>query len=582
MKDKQRLTLTDLTPHFAFRIRIVLLADEHCCDMLKQSTTLSTDDDLGDKEPVSNILVLYYGGTIGMKKDKHGVLRPARGYLAGRLAGLPQFHDPSQPLLTTPLSRFGKRIHYEIKEYNPLLDSSNMGMEDWIKIGTDVEKYYYDYDAFIILHGTDTMAYTASALSFMFENLSKTIILTGSQVPLFVEPNDAVDNLLGALTIAGHFQIPEVCLYFNHRLMRGNRCLKVDASGFNAFQSPNYPSLVKSGAEMKVQWNHIREMPPSDKKFSVQKTMNPNVGVLKLFPGITQATIQNFLKPPLQGCVMETYGSGNAPDNREDFLAALKEATDRGVIIVNVTQCNKGMVQDISVYGTGAALQKIGIVNGADMTTEAALTKLSYLLAKDLTISEVKKQMKRNLRGELTEPTGPLKYSLTDQIFIRCVAKAIDDAIQQAPDVQEIRKALYPILFVSAAAKGDIAQLTSLMMSGVEVNIRTYDLRSALHLAAAEGQLATVKFLLEKGADVNATDRWGRTPLDDAISSKHQDVVELLLKSGANKSSFNSKTPIVLTNTNEEVTNSNTKHDKNALETPKNDVVENRKMENNF
>jgi lysophospholipase len=135
---------------------------------------------------------------------------------------------------------------------------------------------------------------------------------------------------------------------------------------------------VKSGAEMKVQWNHIREMPPSDKKFSVQKTMNPNVGVLKLFPGITQATIQNFLKPPLQGCVMETYGSGNAPDNREDFLAALKEATDRGVIIVNVTQCNKGMVQDISVYGTGAALQKIGIVNGADMTTEAALTKLSY------------------------------------------------------------------------------------------------------------------------------------------------------------------------------------------------------------
>lgn len=500
----------------------------------RDQANLRVDNDADEVDVnLSHILMLYVGGTIGMKKNKEGVLRPARGYLAGRLAGLPQFHDPTQPLLTTPLSRFGKRIHYEIHEWHQLLDSSNMGMEDWIRIAEDIERNYNFYDAFIVLHGTDTMAYTASALSFMLENLSKPIILTGSQVPILEEPNDAVDNLLGALTIAGHYNIPEVCLYFNNKLMRGNRTSKVDASAFNAFNSSNFPNLVKAGSEIKVAWNLIRDPPSPTSSLLVHKEMNPNVGVLKLFPGITQATIKNFLQEPLEGCVMETYGSGNAPDNRKDFLEVLKAATDRGLVIVNITQCGKGTVKD-STYSTGQALANAGVISGFDMTTEAALAKLSFLLSnKDLTKEQVRKQMKRNLRGELTEPSGPTKYSLRDQVFFRAVSSALELSTQKTPEMNEIRKALLPILLCAAAGEGNILQLNALLLNGADVNGCDYELRTPLHVAAAFGHVEVVKFLIDRGANVNVIDRLGNTPLSEVQNLKNEELIEILKKNGA-------------------------------------------------
>jgi len=234
------------------------------------------------------------------------------------------------------VSLYGKRTIYTIYEYDELIDSANLTLKDWIKIATDIEINYNLFDAFIILHGTDTMAFSASALSFMLENLGKTVILTGSQVPLSEVRNDAMDNLLGALTIASHYIIPEVTLFFNQKLFRGNRTKKVDATNFNAFDSPNMKPLVKLGININVSWKDVLR-PTEIAKFHVHKNLNKHVALLQLFPGISYLTIKSFLSS-VEGVVLESYGAGNAPDKRKDILQALKEATEKGIIIVNCTQ----------------------------------------------------------------------------------------------------------------------------------------------------------------------------------------------------------------------------------------------------
>lgn len=354
----------------------------------------------------SKVLVLYTGGTIGMKEGPSG-LAPVQGYLAEQIGRLPQFHDTTQERFTTPPSRFGRRVAYDVKEYDPLLDSSNMGLSDWARIAEDIGEAYGRYDAFVVIHGTDTMAYSASALSFMLENLGKPVIFTGSQLPLAQAGTDAIDNLLGALTIAGHYEVPEVCLYFAHRLLRGNRSTKVDASAFDAFSSGNYPTLIEVGVDIEVNWGAVRSQGAGE--FRVHANLDPHVASLRIFPGITAEIVSNFLRPPIRGVVLETYGAGNAPDRRQDFLAALREATARGVVIVNCTQCLRGRV--VEAYAAGAALAAAGVIGGADMTPEAALTKLSFLLAQGLPPDEVKRRMRMDLRGELTEPSGAMRYS---------------------------------------------------------------------------------------------------------------------------------------------------------------------------
>ncbi|KAF9215565.1 hypothetical protein BGZ59_001015 [Podila verticillata] len=356
----------------------------------------------------------------------HHTIPPAQATLNGTASGatlapntpvnkirIPCFsHLPNSqgkiPSLITPPSLYGKRIRYSILEYDPLLDSCNMTMTDWVRIATDIEANYQLFDAFIVLHGTDTMAYTASALSFMLEDLGKTVIITGSQVPITEIRNDAIDNLLGALTIAGHFVIPEVSLYFGNKLYRGNRSSKMDAIDFNAFDSPNLPPLVKVGINIDVNWAEVVR-PTSLSRFRSHKSMNPNVASLRLFPGITETTIRTFLAPPMQGVVLETYGAGNAPSTRADLIAALKEACDRGVVIVNCTQCKRGLVTD--VYQTGKVLYNAGVIPGSDMTPECALTKLSYLLGHNLPIPKVREMMTKNLRGELTVVQPRTRFS---------------------------------------------------------------------------------------------------------------------------------------------------------------------------
>ena len=348
----------------------------------------------------ARVLILYTGGTVGMRQGRRG-MEPVPGYFDEKIAGHPSLHDPSQPRFATFPSRSGRRIVYDVKSYDPLHDSVNLGRADWVRFANDIGKYYDEYDAFVIVHGTDTMAYTASALAFMLENLAKPVILTGAQIPLEQLRNDAADNLLGALGVAGHYGLPEVGLYFHHRLYRGCRVTKVDAMGLDAFSSPNLSPLVDVAIDVSVRWDVV--LPPPEKPLVVRANLNPNVAALRLYPGITRAILENVLRPPLEGLVIESFGAGNAPNapDREDLLGALREATDRGIVIVNVTQCLKGRV--MPSYASGRALLDAGVVPGADMTVEAALTKLSWLLGLGLETETVRTLASRSLRGELTE-----------------------------------------------------------------------------------------------------------------------------------------------------------------------------------
>lgn len=332
------------------------------------------------------VYVAYTGGTIGMKPSSKGFI-PEPDYFYEQVSKLPEILSKEIP-------------QFEIHEYSNLIDSSNINPEDWYRISQDIKLHYDDYDGFVVLHGTDTMAYTASALSFMLEDLSKPVIVTGSQIPISQVRSDARDNLITSLILAANYDIPEVGLFFHNKLYRGNRTRKLDATGFHAFQSPNFPVLVNVGTDIKVHHELILKDP--EKTLKIQKIKPPKVVMLTLFPGFPATMIKSLLDSDIQGLVLMTYGIGNAPSNDKFLLKLLKQACDAGIIIVNCTQCNKGAV-NMHSYETGQTLLETGIINGFDMTPEATLTKLSYLLSCDYTVSEIKQKMQQNLRGELSQ-----------------------------------------------------------------------------------------------------------------------------------------------------------------------------------
>ena len=340
----------------------------------------------------AKILLIYTGGTIGMREDPNTrALKP---------------FDLNHIRERVPeIGRYASTI--DLVAFDPLVDSSDIEPSIWQQLATLIKEKYQFYDGFVVLHGTDTMAYSASALSFMLDNLTKPVIFTGSQLPIGAPRTDGKENIISSVEIAatmdenGNAVVPEVCIYFNSMLMRGNRAMKTNSEGFRAFTSPNFHLLASAGINIKYSLNFIRTPKVPHEEFSINTTLDTRVSVLKLHPGMTPPVVRYILcSPETRAVIIETYGSGNAP-TKKWFTDIVKEANSMGKIMVNVTQCIQGSV-NMNLYETGQSMAAAGLINGYDITTEAALGKLFVLMGKSDDNQWVKQMMVQDLKGEIT------------------------------------------------------------------------------------------------------------------------------------------------------------------------------------
>ena len=337
----------------------------------------------------SSVLIIYTGGTLGMSYDESGALVPFNfGQILEKI-----------PILSN------MNIAITVISFPEPIDSSNVTMSHWKDMAYIITENYDSYDGFVVLHGTDTMAYSASAMSFLLEDLNKPVIFTGAQLPIGAIRTDARENLITALEIAaarrdGRPVVPEVCIFFSNKLLRGNRAKKIESAQFRAFESKNYPALATCGIRIDYDFNVIKPFQPYS-KLKVYRKLENRVTILKLFPGISSETVQAIVQiPGLRGIVLETYGSGNA-ETSPWFIQTLKSAIDQGMVIFNVSQCNGGTVTQ-GRYETSRQLQEIGVLSGGDLTTEAAVTKMMFLLANQEFPTDARRYLVRSIRGEMS------------------------------------------------------------------------------------------------------------------------------------------------------------------------------------
>ena len=325
-----------------------------------------------------------------MNLDETGSLACERGYLTDRIMKMEEMQAPRMP-----------RCH--IKEYQPLIDSSEMGHDQWCLIANDILTHYYDFDGFVVIMGTDTMAYAATAMSFMLENLGKTVVFTGSQIPFCEVYNDARRNLIASTIFAANSDFSEVTLFFNDKLLRGNRSKKVNGFGLDAFDSPNFPPLARLGVNVESRKDLAIRAPSA--AFKVFLNMNTGVVCMRLIPGYVDEPLMTMVEhsKTLKAVILEMYGTGNAPSQKPDFFKMLKRCQEKGILVVATTQCEKGSVM-FGKYAVASELVKVGVISAGDMTTEAASAKLSYLLARvGDQKGKVAELFEENLRGEVSD-----------------------------------------------------------------------------------------------------------------------------------------------------------------------------------
>ncbi|VDN97775.1 unnamed protein product [Rodentolepis nana] len=579
-----------------------------------QSTPALIEAALSDPtcSSVGTVLVLYTGGTIGMCSHG-GVYGPEPNFLVKKVMSMSMFCDQSfveknkihvdyykskhsggvsgdssgdsqWPLICMPPTVENRRIFFMIAEYKNLLDSSNCTIENWILISKHIKYFYDKFDGFIVLHGTDTLAYGASFLSFILEGLCKPVIVTGSQIPIGELRSDGRENFLGSLLIAGGDQIiPEVTVFFNNNLLRGNRSVKCSATDFDAFTSPNYPPLARIGIDIKFHLSNIRRCPGEGRSLHVIESLSRNVVMLRMFPSISAKTVENFFKVPIEECallhhkrhkvvtelcfsvdlrprcmtiysvvgvlgvILQTYGAGNVPSTRRDILEIFSKATSEGIVILNITQCWHGSTEP--KYSTGKVLESVGVIPGYDMTPEAALAKLSYVLGVSNDIKVRRRMLRCDLRGEVTLPPAqevnvaqPPNFSLQDvssgsegiNQLVGHVGYIFSKATVEGSSNLWAQRIL-PNLLCGAAEANDCFVLEQLYTVTHSFDVPDRETRLPLHIAAANGHYEACELMLKKGANPNLTDRSRLTALSHAIrgSKANKELIDLLVESGA-------------------------------------------------